>query len=106
MQYEYIVQKEGYKAKICIEVGVYNYSSLSYRMSRLEVLPKGKRKWVTLGETIRDDYSYRKLDFDGRSEFAKERYLKYVTWEDICAAVDYAYEQIKPNYNEIDFRVI
>lgn len=106
MLYEYEIQKEGYKAKICVDIGTFNYSSLSYRISRLEILPKGKRKWVTIGEAIRNEHSYRALDFDGRSNYAKEKYLEYVTWEDICAAVDYAYGQIKPEYNKLDFRVI
>lgn len=72
----------------------------------MEILPKGKRKWITLGDSIKDEFSYRKLDIDGRNQFAKEKYLQYVTWEEICAAVDYAYEQIKPNYDKIKFRVI
>lgn len=104
--YEYIVQKESYKVKICVEINTYGYASLNYRILGVEILPKGKRKWITLGDSIKDEFSYRKLDIDGRNQFAKEKYLQYVTWEEICAAVDYAYEQIKPNYDKIKFRVI
>lgn len=104
--YEYVVQKESYKAKICVEINTYGYASLNYRILRVEILPKGKRKWFTLVNSIRDEYSYRKLDIDGRNQFAKEKYLKYVTWEEICAAVDHAYEQMKPDYDKVEFRVI
>lgn len=104
--YEYIVQKESHKAKICVEVNTYGYQTLNYRISRVEILPKGKRKWIAVGESIRDEYAYRKLDFDGKNQYAKEKYLQYVTWEDICVALDYAHEQMKPDYDKVEFRVI
>lgn len=104
--FEYLVQKESYKAKIRVDVNTYGYTTFNYRISSVEILPKGKRKWITLGASIRDDYSYRILDIDGRNQYAKEKYLQYVTWEEICAALNYAHEQMKPDYDRVEFRVI
>ena len=103
---EYIVQKEEYKAKIIVGILHFSLSDLTYRISDLEILPKGKRKWISIGTDIRDEYAYRVLDFDGRSQYAKEQYLKYVSWEDLCAAVDHAYAQLKPDYEHVDFRIL
>ena len=103
---EYIVQKEEYRAKIIVGILNFSLSGLTYKISDLEILPKGKRKWISIGRELRDQYAYRVLDFDERSQYAKEQYLKYVSWEDICAAVDYAYAQLKPDYEKLDFRIL
>ena len=106
MRYEYIVQKEANKVKIDVEMIAFGSSDFRYRISDLSILPKGRRKWISLGAPIRDEYAYRILDFDGRSQYAKEKFLQYVSWEDICAAVDYAYAQLKPDYEHVDFRIL
>ena len=105
MNFEFITQKEGYKAKIIISFGEYSFSELKYSICDLSILPKGKRKWVSVTRDISDRYDYRNLEFNSedRQKYIKERYLKYVTEEDIRSAVSYTYEQLSPELNKIVF---
>ena len=106
MRYEFIVQKETYKAKIAVEPAEYGYGEWKYRIYDLSILPKGKRKWISVTHDISDRYDYRNLEFNSedRQKYIKERYLKYVTEEDIRSAVSYTYEQLSPELNKIVFR--
>lgn len=106
MQYEFIVQKETYKAKIAVVPAEYGYGEWKYRIYNLSILPKGKRKWISVTHDISDRYDYRNLKFNSedRQRYILERYLEYVTEEDIQNAVNYAYEQLKPELNKIEFR--
>ena len=106
MRCEYMVQKDGYKAKIFVTVPNFDFSDLNYRISDVSILPKGKRKWISIGEDIRERYAYRVLDIERRHQYAKEQYLQYVSWEDMCAALEFAYARLKPDYENIDFIVI
>lgn len=106
MQYEFIIQKETYKAKITVYPAEYGYGEWKYSILNLSILPKGKRKWISVTHDISDRYDYRNLEFNSedRQRYILERYLEYVTEEDIRNAVNYAYEQLKPELNKIEFR--
>lgn len=105
MVYEYNLQKWDYKAKIFVDITDYNYTKFEYVIRGLKILPKGKRKWISIGEQIRDSYEYRDTHASQRSAYVEEKFLEYVTRQDICDAVDYAYMQIKPEYDNITFKV-
>lgn len=106
MLYEFIVQKETYKAKIAVSPLECGYSEWKYLICNMSILPKGKRKWISVTHDISDRYDYRNLKFNSedRQRYILERYLEYVTEEDIQNAVNHAYEQLKPELNKIEFR--
>ena len=95
------------KDKIKIRVDP-NCDSLSrgitYRIS-LEITPYRKRKSFYLSSVLSDDYNFRYLEFGSkaREDYAKAEVLKYVTEEQLQAAVDKAYESLKPTVDNIKF---
>ena len=104
MRYEYIIKKP--EQTICIEVSIYcDYSKIEYRVSDIGVKSKGKRKFEFVAARLRDDHGYRHTDYDKRSDYVKNEYLKIVTEEEIRSAIAYAYEQIKPNYDAVSYWV-
>ena len=75
---EIIFEKEDYKCKVGAEINE-NF----YRFAWLSILPKRKRKWQNVSKSWSDCYQYRKLNFDEKREYLKNKYLEYLTPEDI-----------------------
>ena len=102
MRFTYEVDKGEYKAEIV--VAVYDISSkLDYRIVDLGIKEKRKRKYEYRSKIIRDDYFYRGLDTEGRKQYIKDDFLKYVSPEDIYNALTFAYEKLKPSQDQIDY---
>lgn len=102
---EYIIERADKKIKIVVKIvaGYCSSNIVDYRITDILILPKGKRKWLSVSSSIRDDYSYRRLDTDGRREFIKNKFLSYVSIEEIEKAVQIAYDGIKPQTDKFDY---
>ena len=106
-----IPQNTGNIARLCACTGasLYLVGKLGFALTDKYTKRAGLDYWDSVN--IRQVPSLEELfeEFPNEEKYflqMKEKYLEYVTWEDICAAVDYAYGQIKPEYNKLDFRVI
>lgn len=82
----------------------YSSKNITYKIS-LEITPFRKRKSFYLSSVVSDNYSFRRLEFGSkaRDDYAKAEVLKYVTEEQLQAAVDKAYESLKPTADNIKF---
>ena len=85
MRKEVIIEKENCKYKVAVRLyGADYYSNkICYRFEYLMVLPKGKRKWRELSRRWSDSYEYRRTPYEERSEYIKNKYLEYLTQDDI-----------------------
>lgn len=102
---EYEIKKPSYKIKIVVDV-YFDYHAVRYTVRDVLTCAKGKRKWLSSANLIRDRHEYRSLDLDKKSDYAKAEYLKICTEDDIAAALRFAYEKMKPNEGNTTFRVI
>ncbi len=55
---------------------------------------KGKRKWQAVHNS--DDYSWRRLDQEGRDEYEMNLYLQHVTPDEILKAKEKLWQLLKP----------
>ena len=106
MKHEYIVDKESHKVCIVIEAYSNFNSPMIYRVCDIGIKEKGKRKFNFIARQITDRWEYRHRDRIGRDEYVREKYLEYVTIEDIQNAVEHAYSKMKPNIDHVEFSAI
>lgn len=104
MNYQYEIKNSDRKIRITVDVS-YTYTEFIYRLCNVEILQKGKRKWMSVTYPIRDCHKYRALDRDGRSEYVKQEILKYCSEDDIKNAFIYAYSQISPDLCKVEYCV-
>lgn len=104
MRNDYIVQKDDYKAKIAIVFNDPWNNGIPYTIIDLSILPKRKRNWKSVTVEIKESHGYYIQKTEDRGAYLKEQYLQYITEEDIQSAVNYVYEQFKPEPDKIQFR--
>lgn len=66
------------------------------RIWDVAMIPKGKRKPIYLASSLTDDYSYRRLNSEGRLEAEKKFILEHISEELLMEAVLEAWERMKP----------
>ena len=100
MRIEHIVQKDGYKVKVIVEVlQFYSQVGISFVIRDVQYLPQKKRKWLSVGQEVKDSYGYCRVKGDEEKKTAlfMEKFLEYCTEEDMHTAIQVAYEAIKPD---------
>ncbi len=105
MRHNYEIQKDGYKVDIVVDVYTTDFKEVSYRIVNVGIKEKGKRKFDYISHRIHESYEYRRRDYDEREAYAREKYLEYITEEDVKNALEYAYSQMKPDISKVVYRV-
>lgn len=96
MKHEKILVRED-KTKLKIIAYTYDYyGDMNYRFEVHICLPN-KRTWNTLCST--DDYMWRKLDTAGKKTYELNKYLEYLTKEEILSCVKELWQKMEPDYN-------
>lgn len=104
MKVDYKIRKENQDVCIVVEVcSSFCYSNFEYRIVDIGTKTKEQRKFRFKASIVSNDYSYRKLDIKEKEKYVREMVMAYVTKEDIQKAVDFAYEKIKPKFNDVKF---
>lgn len=93
MNHEKIIVKEnGDKVKLRIDFFILSLSKPSYKIT-MYLCEKGKRKY---NEVKFDSYEYRKLTMEERSGFEYQKFLEYLSEEEIHQAKLEVWEKLKP----------
>ena len=102
--YEIIIDKGDckYKLKIRILTGI-AYSDFGYQLCGLYTLPKRKRRWHSMSDEWRGDCEYRRTEYDKRDDFIKNKYLEYLTQDDIDCALNQVYEKLLPRKENTNY---
>lgn len=102
--YEIIIDKGDckYKLKVRILAGI-SYSDFGYQLCGLFALPKRKRKWYKISDEWREDYEYRRTEYDKRNDYIKNKYLEYLTQDDIDNALNQVYEKLSPQKENTNY---
>ena len=97
-----IKREDGTSYKISVNTATYSYSGskISY-IVYLYYREKGKRKWLTVPDTL-SDYEYRKLDMEARRKHKFENMLRFVSKEEIYEAKILLWELLKPDFNHVN----
>lgn len=91
------------KSEITILVGAYDsYDNIIIRIEDIYIREYRKQKRISIRSKYSDDYKYRNLDSKGRDEYLKQKYLTYVSEEQLKQAVLNAWEMIKPATDNLD----
>lgn len=104
--YECVLQREDGKVKIVIDLQNSYNNKPKFVVRDILTCAKGKRKFISIGDSERDDYKYRHTDYEKREEYIKSVFLRYCTIEEIETAIDDVISQIRPTREEICFRVL
>ncbi len=91
------------KSEVTILVGVHDlYNKITVRIEDVEIREYRKQKKISIRSKYTDDYEYRVLDTEGRCGYLKQKYLKYVTEEQLKQSVLNAWEMFRPTINNLD----
>lgn len=94
MRHEIILVRED-KTKLKITASSFDcYGQIKYRF-KVDICLLNKRTYSCLCST--DDYQWRKLDTMGRQNYEMNKYLEYVTKEEIMYCVTRLWETMKPD---------
>lgn len=105
MKYEYEFQRDEKKFVVEVEVYTIDHRGIEYRIVDVGFKDKGKRKYNYISHPIHESWEYRRRDYSEREAYAREKYLEYITEEDVKNALEYAYSQMKPDISKVVYRV-
>lgn len=97
MRHEKIVKrKNGMQYKICVNAHIDSYmgGSMQYRVD-VYCKDKGKRKWLSLPDTLHD-FQFRALSLEDRADHKSKNNLRFVTKEEIYDAKIELWNLLKP----------
>lgn len=90
------------KQDIIIQVDFYGeYSKPTWRIAEIKYKTSRQREYRYFTYTFRDDWDYRRLDLDGRKEYAMKKFEEFVGRDKLNEAVMSAWEMIKPNLDDV-----
>lgn len=86
-----------------IIVGFFDYSTSEnpWKIDDIFYRIPPKRKWKSLIYEMTEDYRYRALSYEDRDKMRYEKIIKFAGKDKVKEALEYAWEYVKPNIDNI-----
>lgn len=92
-------KKDGTKIKI--QLYLFEYGEIKYRIFDIRYCEPRKRTWKSLEASFRDNFDYRQLNQDDRRKYEIEKYVAFVGDDILKEAIMSAWESLKPDIDRI-----